>query len=112
MHTPGPWVVRRAKFQVDGAYDYGIGAMIDGHERCLAEAFGRVAEDVYQDAEANARLIAAAPCLLAALESLIAIADESEGVAGYHLNGAVASWGSLSAVAEARAAIAKAKGGS
>lgn len=38
--------------------------------------------------------------LLAACEDLLAIVRQSEGVAGYHLNGEVARWDELKAVAQ------------
>lgn len=68
-HTPGPWEFRRANKPVDGEYDYGISAEIDGEDRCIAEAFGRCATAVRLDAYANARLIAHAPNLLEALQA-------------------------------------------
>ena len=52
--------------------------------------------------------------LLAALEAVQAVANESSGIAGWHLNGDVASWDDLlPEVAEAieRSAIARVKGG-
>lgn len=76
-HTKGPWAINRAK-QPDnvGGTDYAIVVVIDGRPRVLAEAFQRVGEKAgggYIDApaEANARLIAAAPTLVAALEGLM-----------------------------------------
>lgn len=66
-HTPGPWTTTRAKFKVDGEYDYAIGAKIEGRTHCIAEAFARTAENHRPDAAANALLIAAAPDLLKAL---------------------------------------------
>ncbi len=68
MHTPGPWEVRRANRPTDGQFDWAIGALVNDRQSCIAEAFGRVAVDSYPDAEANARLIAAAPDLLEALK--------------------------------------------
>lgn len=47
--------------------------------------------------------------LLAALENIIAITNDSQGVAGYHLNGDIAEWGSFQEIAEAEAVIAEAK---
>lgn len=49
--------------------------------------------------------------LLGALVGLAAIAADSTGVAGYHLNGAIAEWDEFEEVAAAIAAIAKATGG-
>ena len=49
--------------------------------------------------------------LLDALVGLVAIAADSTGVAGYHLNGAIAEWGEFEEVAAAIKAIAKATGG-
>lgn len=50
--------------------------------------------------------------LMAALENIIAITNDSQGVAGYHLNGDIAEWDSFQEIAEAEAVIAEAKGGS
>jgi len=65
QHTPGPWTVTRSKMETDGAFDYAISA--EG-SLVLAEAFGRDAKGGWPPAEANARLIAAAPELLAMLK--------------------------------------------
>ena len=69
-HTPGPWSVDRlgkVRCQVDG----GRGFIADPGD-------GRYYNSIPRDAEislANARLIAAAPDLLTALEGLVAYAD-------------------------------------
>ena len=55
-------------------------------------------------------LVAAAPDMLRALESVLSLIDESSGVAGYHLNGEVATWGELALREELEAAIRKARG--
>lgn len=68
--TAGPWELKRALRSTDGAYDYGIGAMIDGNRYCIAETFGRVAGALYPPAEANAHLVAAAPTMYEALVSI------------------------------------------
>lgn len=65
QHTPGPWTVTRSKMETDGAFDYAISA--DG-VLVLAEVFGRDAKGGWPPSEANARLIAAAPDLLAMLK--------------------------------------------
>ena len=49
--------------------------------------------------------------LLAALRGMLAIVNDSRGVAGYHLNGDTAEWDEFDEVDAARAAIAKAEGG-
>ena len=49
--------------------------------------------------------------LLAALQGMIDIANHSQGVAGYHLNGEVADWGEFEELQAACDAISKAKGG-
>lgn len=67
-HTPGPWQSMRSKAPHDGEYDYAIGA--EGAP-VLAEAFGRTADGGRPPAEANARLIAAAPDLLAQLDMVV-----------------------------------------
>ena len=86
-HTPGPWVVKSARsgFYVESQFDVIVESL---------DEFGRYGAI---DDEANARLIAAAPELLEALEGCIVVID----------NGRVPS---LNFQAAARAAIAKAKG--
>ena len=78
-HTPGPW-------RVGGRGEYLNQLNI---EPCIGVAYGHDVELI-----ANARLIAAAPDLLEALEALIE--DQRDA--------------SLPVLAKARAAIAKAKG--
>jgi len=80
--TPGPWTVRKAKRPTDGEYDYAIGANVGGRAQCIAEAFGRCSENDILPAEANARLIAAAPAMRDALWALDASLDLSEGEGG------------------------------
>jgi len=66
-HTPGPWTVAKAvKLDNTGGQDYGV---VDVDQNVIAEAFQRVGETTYRPAEANARLIAAAPTMLGALEA-------------------------------------------
>lgn len=51
----------------------------------------------------------AAPELLEALRGMLAIVNDSRGVAGYHLNGNVAEWDEFDEVDAARAALKEAK---
>ena len=84
-HTPGPWAI-----YVNAPSDIVIRKMSkDGYELC---SIARVSSGY-----ANARLIAAAPELLEALQSVLDNCLDSEGLCAAH--------------AKARAAIAKAKGG-
>lgn len=57
---------------------------------------------------ANAKLIASAPLLLDALTNILNIMNDSEGVAGYHLNGDIAKWDEFEEIALAEQAIKKA----
>ena len=57
---------------------------------------------------ANGRLIAAAPELLNALIGVLNIMNDSEGVAGYHLNGDIAKWDEFDEIKQAEQAIKKA----
>lgn len=61
-----------------------------------------------EEANANAKLIAAAPLLLDALTNILNIMNDSEGVAGYHLNGDIAKWAEFEEIASAEQAIKKA----
>lgn len=90
-HTPGPWTRKFGQdvYQGSGPFDalrlIATGTPTNGSPDELAEAF------------ANARLIAAAPELLEALDELLAAAENFERP-------------SDKAIASARAAIAKAEG--
>jgi len=95
-HTPGPW-------GLDGNLIEGP----DGERVACITAYSRRTPKQ----KANARLIAAAPDLLAALRGMLAIVNDSRGVAGYHLNGNTAEWDEFDEVDAARAAIAKTTGG-
>lgn len=75
-HTPGPWRVEQETTGIWGACDpsdnstRGMGYPI---AECRTTPSGRWASGPdYDEAEANARLIAAAPDLLAALEHILA----------------------------------------
>lgn len=81
-HTPGPWAPQRSLGLHDGAYDFAINS---NGVRVIAEAFGRSADGDYLNAEANARLIAAAPALLSLLTEIV---DEFGcSIQQYHKNG-------------------------
>ena len=99
QHTPGPWRLH----PTDDTMVIGV----NGRDE-IAEMRGYYSTqpDVM---EANARLIAAAPDMLAVCEALLDIIYNSQGVAGWHRNGDVATWDEFEAVAELEAAIAKAK---
>lgn len=80
-YTAGPWVLLRALRPVDGQFDYGIAADIDGKRYCIAETYGRAAENVLPPAFANARLISAAPDLLAVAQMILAAVEGGDEMA-------------------------------
>ncbi|MCW7544863.1 hypothetical protein N7I30_13730 [Aurantimonas litoralis] len=98
-HTPGPWLIREGfstdTLEVyprrDGKPEIGSWAELATVRSDYGNGDGDTAEG-----EANARLIAAAPDLLAALESLTANLDEGDFI-------------SLTRIDAAKAAIAKAR---
>jgi hypothetical protein len=45
--------------------------------------------------------------MLAALEKFLAVVDESEGITGWHLNGAVAEWCEFDFIEDMREAAAR-----
>ena len=67
---------------------------------------GRAFKD---EAEYNAKLIAAAPELLEALISVLNIMNKSKRDKRYHLNGDIASWGEFEEIKQAEQAIKKEK---
>lgn len=94
----------------DGSGDY---AIVEPGGIIIGEAFHRVGEDVYRDAEANARLWAKAPDLLVALDVL------TDAIEDYHFSGpddrSMEEWNKSGAILKAayeqtRAAIAGARG--
>lgn len=93
-HTPGPWTLAKGSL--------GVYVMVGDRE--ISSTVGSSREDL-----ANARLIAAAPELLAALENLVDLLagdqwSEAEIDVAFNLTGLGAR------VNQARAAIAKARG--
>jgi hypothetical protein len=87
-HTPGPWVVKNGT------------SILAGKSQVANTGFkmGDWPKEDYETERANARLIAAAPDLLAALEMVVNAADT-----GWEISDG--AW------MEIQAAIAKAKGG-
>ncbi len=107
-HSPGPWVAepnRRLRSQV---MSESIGVRGPGG-LYLAAAFDFNRTDRDAEVEANARLIAAAPDMLAVMESIyVDLVDYSKQLSGSYSTGSIA----LSSCADQVAAvIAKAKGG-
>lgn len=66
--TPGPWLIKRAEIRIDDEYDY---AIYDTGHQVIAEAFGRSGVSDFPPAEANARLISAAPDLYEAVKGFL-----------------------------------------
>ena len=100
--TKGPWTATRRSRQIDGAFDFAIDAP---GMPIIAEAFGRTSNGRWPNAYANARLIAAAPELAEALETLLDAAITFDNIISAE-NEAVYQ----SAIEYARAALSKAKG--
>lgn len=69
-HTPGPWNAVELSYNSSAYYIYGSGK----DKRSLAVA--HIPRSTIQPMEANARLIAAAPDLLAALKLLLVCVDD------------------------------------
>lgn len=99
-HTAGPWRYVRG----NGSPTTGMHMIAGATPGYLAE----VRDCGSGDVAANARLMAAAPRLAAVLERLLLIINESAGVAGYHLNGAIAEWDEFEEITEASAALEEA----
>jgi len=108
--TPGPWVARKVTEQ-EWAIDAPHGDPVIGHDgwNALAVVYGCDDNPIEGRivAEANARLIAAAPDMLAALEGLIELAEFAMLETGELAEFAMLETGEL---ADARAAVAKALG--
>jgi len=94
QHTPGPWAISAAMYGVGNLKVHGVEFTRDG----ITQPIANCGWDDKGEAEANARLIAAAPDLLAALRLCERALEERDAEAEEH------------AAKAARAAIAKAKG--
>ena len=93
-HTPGPWHIDT---------EDGGARILDDDELIIAGIYGFSAPDRDGQEDANARLIAAAPDLLAALKGLLESIQDVERETN-------TMYGTLDgALADARAAIAKAE---
>ena len=97
-HTPGPWRYSHAGPVMRG-YSQPFAIAQVGEANLIAGCFGDVRGGA-DTAEANARLISAAPDLLAALEEIVRI-GRSHG--RYAANLAAASLVATQAIAKARA---------
>lgn len=103
-HTPGPWVVTKAKHGVD--MNHHIVALVapDRDDRALVVHTPHGSD---AQADANVRLIAAAPELLEALEAVVA---EWDALYPFFPTEAKIEDAEFSGFQMARAAIAKARG--
>lgn len=86
-HTPGPWVVQDSRYCPNSDDPPPLVCTI-GRFSILAMC------EVKSDID-DASLISVAPEMLEALQEIADIVLESQGIAGYHLNGEVADWDSL-----------------
>ena len=97
-HTPGPWIIQ-TPFAPDT-----ISIVVGGPEafdwKFVAEVISENTGISKKQAKANAALIVSSPCLLAALQGLMAFAPAASLTAGVELSAWIA----------ARAAIARATG--
>ena len=105
-YTPAPWTTKLSYAKdADGRLDVGIAATLMDRVGTptvlIAGAFGRVGQDIWLDAEANARLIAAAPDLYEAIKGSMEYLEEQFGDCDE---------GCKCIMHDLRAAIAKAEG--
>lgn len=100
IHTSGQYRAERGRIYATNP---------EGHEEQIAFYGKSASVRPKSEHEPTGQLLAAAPDLLKALKGLLGIADDSRGVDGYHLNGAIALWGEFKEVQIAEDAIAKAR---
>ena len=104
QHTPGPWVIETVPTSVGICHKIGPFPPrrpddVTPRSACLYADYPSVHNPADNELYANARLIAAAPDLLEALEEIVSAADGD-------------GWSQIDAdLRKARAAIAKATGG-
>ena len=99
-HTPGPWTIHAEEPQLDEAAPDIFIRAADGTNIASSQPYYPARLD-----PCNASLIAAAPELLKALialkDNISGIMEESGGVWGFPLNGAIAEWGGFDDLNEA-----------
>ena len=120
-HTPGPWAIgydTETRKGVNAANVFSVAKDAEGFPQCIAQMPGLFLNTTLAEQEraaldradvanalANARLIASAPDLLAALERFVSLCPTAEGLGGH------APMVSFDTAAHAaRAVIAKARG--
>lgn len=105
-HTPGPWrIITQTPYGTPYPIHKIFGKTENGHDRYITE-INLISDELAQEEKANARLIAAAPDMLAALEDLFTHCAMVHKHWGDNSNQKEAD----AAIKAARAAIAKAKG--
>ena len=116
-HTPEKWYVGYdQEYDIDAGDDGRSIGYPTGRDEFSGTVFMVTGEDKVEIIaehirdEKTAHQIKAIPDMLRALESVLSLIDESSGVAGYHLNGEVATWEELGIREEVEAAIKKARG--
>lgn len=106
-HTPGPWHTDPHAMASSSGVDVSVFALTPkhGNPQWIARVYGQGALAVGHNAErnANAALIAAAPAMLGALESLLRVADALISQSEHDIY--------CEEFSDARAAIAAARGG-
>ena len=100
-------------FPVEIRTDDESGSLICEEDCVILESLSgaKVADYTLHAINSHDELVAMNKELLAALEGLLDIVGESDGVSGYHLNGDIAEWGEFEELNAAYDAVNKANGG-
>lgn len=88
-HTPGPW--KATKGHEDEPDRWVIVAAGEKHFHIATIENGQPGDTLETEGH-TARLIAAAPEMLEALQRTLSLIQESHGVFGFHLNGDLSDW--------------------
>ena len=109
-HTPGPWVLETVDTSCGKCHKIGPFPRVAGKDSHACVYVDNSQWSVAGELTANARLIAAAPELLELAELVFGIVCESQGIAGYHLNGDVADWGEFEGIVALQDTLKKVRG--
>jgi hypothetical protein len=102
-HTPGPWITS-AMYGLQNEHEY----LVWANDAAVCHVFQRSENaDPAATQRANARLIASAPDLLAALQSML---DADDAICNNVGRGVDQAMSRIAAIDSARAAIARAQG--
>lgn len=105
--TNGPWHIEQGEEDIDDNQFYICHKGTECDQTTIAISGDRT--KLISENKSTAALISAAPDMAEALEEILAIAENTDGIAGHHMNGEIADWEEFEFMDMIRKALSKAK---